>query len=432
MFLQSMFIDFNSFFASCEQADRPALRGKPVVVVPLLAETTCCIAASREAKPFGIKTGTPVREARRLCPGLQVIEARPEPYIQYQKALNEVIVDCGVDPHPESIDEVHCPLWGEWIEEDSARALAQRIKVALAERVSPVLTCSIGIAPNKFLAKTASDMQKPDGLVVIRAEDLPEILHPLQLRDLCGIGSNMEARLHAHAIDSVALLCAASRGRLHDIWGSVEGHFYHDALHGLEPEARRPTEQRTLGQSHILPPELRTEHGARSVLHRLAQKAAMRLRRAGRVTGRMSVFVKYIGDQANWSDEIRFNPTQDVLELLRALEILWVRRRMGRKAMPLAVARQPAGTERGRLLRAVALRAGAGPASARAAGSGGIISTSKKVRTPCTSPGRTEPWPTRRCGSPSTVSPTPRPSGDPPPDCPRDRRRVSCFVALPP
>ncbi len=335
--LRSMFIDFNSFFASCEQADRPELRGKPVVVVPLLAETTCCIAASREAKPFGIKTGTPVHEARRLCPGLEVIEARPEPYIRYQKALNKVIEDCGVEPHEESIDEVHCPLWGEWHREEPARELARQIKSNLAERVSPMLTCSIGIAPNKFLAKTASDMEKPDGLVIIRSEELPDVLHRLELRDLFGIGANMEARLRAHAIDSVEKLCAASRKRLHDIWGSVEGNFYYDNLHGDEPEKRRPTEQRTLGHSHILPPELRTEKGARSVLHRLAQKAAMRMRQKGCVTARMSIFVKYIGGQANWSDEIKFNPTQDVFELLRTLEILWARRRMGRKAMPFAV-----------------------------------------------------------------------------------------------
>ena len=332
-----MFIDFNSFFASCEQADRPELRGQPVVVVPLLAETTCCIAASREAKPFGIKTGTPVYEARRLCPDLRVIEARPGPYIQYQQALNKVIEDCGVDPHPESIDEVHCKLWGDWVQEAPARALAGQIKRALADRVSPVLTCSIGIAPNRFLAKTASDMQKPDGLVVIRPEDLPEALHPLELRDLFGIGRNMEARLHAHAIDSVAMLYAASRGRLHDIWGSVEGFFYYDALHGLPPAERRSTEQRTLGHSHVLPPEMRTPQGARSVLHRLAQKAALRLRRAGCVAGRMSVFVKYLGGRANWSGEIKFNPTQDVVELLRTLELLWARCRMDGEAVPLAV-----------------------------------------------------------------------------------------------
>ena len=335
--MKFMFIDFNSFFASCEQASRPELRGRAVVVVPLLAETTCCIAASREAKAFGIKTGTPVREARRLCLELEVVEARPEPYIRYQQALNGVIRDCGLDPHAESIDEVHCELWGEWMEEEAARELAREIKRQLAARVSPVLTCSIGVAPNRFLAKTASDMEKPDGLVVIRPEDLPDRLHRLELRDLCGIGRHMELRLRAHAIQSVAELCAASRGRLRDIWGSVEGAFFHDALHGLDAPRRRAEEQRTLGHSHILPPELRTEKGARSVLHRLAQKAATRLRREGGVTARMSIFVRYLGEQANWSDEVRFNPTQDVLELLRTLELLWARRRTGRRAVPFAV-----------------------------------------------------------------------------------------------
>lgn len=336
VFLHSMFIDFNSFFASCEQADRPELRGRPVVVVPLMAETTCCIAASREAKPFGIRTGTPVYEARRLCPGLEVVEARPEPYIRYQRALNRVIKRCGVYPVPESVDEVHCNLWGEWMEENAARQLARRIKDALAESVSPVLTCSIGIAANRFLAKTASDMEKPDGLVVILPEDLPQVLHRLELRDLCGIGRNMEARLRAHAVDSVEHLCALSREMMHRIWGSVEGERYHDALHGA-PTFYRTTEHRSLGHSHILPPTLRTLHGARSVLHRLTQKAAMRLRSKGWVTARMSFFVKCSGGHADWSDETRFNPTQDTLELLHTLEMLWTRRRLERGALPFAV-----------------------------------------------------------------------------------------------
>ena len=87
-----MFIDFNSFFASVEQELRPELRDRPVVVVPLMAETTCCIAASYQAKPFGIKTGTPVHEARRLCPDLEVIEARPERYVRCHKFLNKTII----------------------------------------------------------------------------------------------------------------------------------------------------------------------------------------------------------------------------------------------------------------------------------------------------------------------------------------------------
>ena len=272
-----MFIDFNSFFASVEQELRPELRGRPVVVVPLLAETTCCIAASREARPFGIKTGTPVHEARRLCPDLKVIEARPERYIHCHQYLNGLIEECGVSPNERSIDEVHCELWGEWMEVEAAHQLARRIKETIKARAGARLTCSIGLAPNEFLSKTASDMQKPDGLVVILPADLPHKLHGLELCDLYGVGPRMEARMRAHAIESVEQLCATSKEMLHAVWGSIEGDRFHDSLHG-KPTAPRPTERRSLGHSHILPPALRHERGARSVLHRLTQKAAMRLR----------------------------------------------------------------------------------------------------------------------------------------------------------
>ena len=331
-----MFIDFNSFFASVEQVCRPRLRGRPVVVVPLLAETTCCIAASRQARPYGIRTGTPVHEARRLCPDLAVVEARPELYVRCHKRLNEIIAECGVSPEVASIDEVHCPLWGEWMEAGAARRLAENIKTAIAQKISPLLTCSVGLAPNRFLAKTASDMQKPDGLVTITADDLPEILHPLRLRDLVGIGPRMEARLRAHQIDTVEHLCAASRELLREIWGGVEGERFHAALHGL-PTVSRTTNYRSVSHSHVLPPELRHEAGARSVLHRLTQKAAMRLRSMGHLAGAMGVFIRSTAGAADWSDEVHLADTQDTLALLRALDLMWQRRPAGACAALLGV-----------------------------------------------------------------------------------------------
>ena len=276
-YLHSMFIDFDSFFASVEQELQPNLRDRPVVVVPLLAETTCCIAASYQAKHYGIKTGTPVHEARRRCPGLFVVEAHPELYVRFHDQMREVITDCGVNPEVRSIDEVHCVLWGEWMETGAAGRLAGRIKESLKQRLGPRLTCSIGLAPNLFLSKTASDMDKPNGLVTIRPEDLPDCLHGLELRDLCGIGPRMEARLRAHAIDTVAQLCAVSKAMLRAVWGSVEGELFHDSLHG-QSTVYRSSERRSLGHSHILPPDLRHEEGARSVLHRLTQKAARPMR----------------------------------------------------------------------------------------------------------------------------------------------------------
>ena len=327
-FLHSMFIDFDGFFASVEQVCRPRLRGRPIVVVPLMAETTCCIAASRQAKPYGIKTGTPVYEARRLCPDLEVVEARPELYVRCHKKMNRVIEECGVEAQVESIDEVHCPLWGEWMEIEAARRLAGRIKEAIARKISPLLTCSVGLAPNRFLAKTASDMQKPNGLVTITPDDLPQKLYSLQLRDLYGVGPRMETRLRVRLIETVEHLCAASPQMLRDIWGGIEGERFHAALHG-KPACSHSTARRTLGHSHVLPPELRHEAGARSVLHRLTQKSAMRLRSMGHLAAGMGVYIRSSGGLADWSDETRFVETQDTLDFLRVLERLWERRPPG-------------------------------------------------------------------------------------------------------
>ncbi len=331
-----MFIDFNSFFASVEQACQPRLRDRPVVVVPLLADSTCCIAASRQAKPYGIKTGTPVYEAKRLCPDVEIVEARPEIYIRAQRRLNGIIEDCGVQPNAESIDEVCCELWGEWMEVKAAQKLAGRIKKAIAEKTSPLVTCSIGLAPNRFLAKTASDMEKPDGLVTITPADLPHKLYPLALRDLYGIGPRMEARLRARQIDTVEHLCAASPELLREIWGGIEGERFHAALHG-QPTASRTTTYRSVSHSHILPPNLRYEDGARSVLHRLTQKAAMRLRAMNHLAGAMGVFIRSTAGAADWSDEVRFADTQDTLTLLQALDLLWQRKPSGACVAPLGV-----------------------------------------------------------------------------------------------
>ncbi len=179
-------------------------------------------------------------------------------------------------------------------------------------------------------------MQKPDGLVVLQPDDLPHKLHPLELRDLCGVGPRMEARLRAHAIDTVEQLCATSKDMLRAVWGGIEGDRFHANLHG-QPTHARTCERRTLGHSHVLPPELRGERGARSVLHRLTQKAATRLRSFGCVTSAMSIFVKCPGRTAGVGGRNPFRPTQDTLELLRALDLLWERRSRRHTAVPLAV-----------------------------------------------------------------------------------------------
>jgi len=316
MSLRSLFVDFNSYFASVEQQADPALRGRPVGVAPVMAETTCCIAASVEAKTFGVRTGTLVHEARKLCPGIAIVPAQPSLYVEYHHRLKEAIETCIPIAYVGSIDEVACELIGRERERANAVAIARNIKTAV-RGVGDWLRCSVGIAPNHFLSKTATDMQKPDGLVVLEEGDLPQALHRLELSDLCGIGPNMEQRLHAAGIRSVAQLCALDAATMREIWGGIEGERFFDALRG-EWQTHRESARASLGHSHVLGPEWRTPAGARAVLKKLLVKAAMRLRHEGYVAAALSVRVRHLGADT-WHGEIRFAATDDSREFLREL-----------------------------------------------------------------------------------------------------------------
>jgi DNA polymerase-4 len=218
--LRYLYIDMNAFFASVEQQMRPELRGQPVAVVPVLAETTCCIAASYEAKSYGIRTGTKVYEARRLCPGLHVVEARPRFYVMIHQRLVRVVESCLPVAAVCSIDELVCRLIGDEQQPDRARHCAERIKAAIRRDLGPYLRCSIGLGPNRLLAKVATDMQKPDGVKVIHSSELPVCLYALRLTDFPGIGPRREQRLKRWGITTVAHLCRLSAAELAAIWNS--------------------------------------------------------------------------------------------------------------------------------------------------------------------------------------------------------------------
>jgi DNA polymerase-4 len=261
--LRSLFVDFNSYFASVEQQIHPYLRNRPVAVVPMLADNTSCIAASYEAKYYGVKTGTRVCEARRLCPDLQIIESHPQIYVEYHHRLIEAVHACVPVREVLSIDEMTCDLTGSMMRRERNVQIAREIKAKIARDVGVHLRCSIGIAPNTFLAKTATELEKPDGLVVIETEDLPGCLYGLELRELCGIGPRMERRLYLHGIVTVCQLCAASMSRLRSVWGGVEGERMYSNLRA-EVVLRPPTHPPTLSQSQILPPHQRNTKHARA------------------------------------------------------------------------------------------------------------------------------------------------------------------------
>ena len=334
--LRALAIDFNSFFASVEQQERPELRGQPLIVVPVMAETSGAIAVSLEAKQLGLKRNARVAEARQQIPGIIVVEARPEIYIAYHRRLKEVVESLALVKKVQSIDELECELSGVLAEPKRALRLAEEIRAKIYAKVGRCLRCSIGIGPNWFLAKLASDIMKPDGLVLLDEADIPEKILGIELGDFTGIGENMEKRLRAAGIDNVAKLYAADSARLRSIWGSVEGARFHDWLHGGVQE-REPVKHSTIGHSAVLPPEKRHAPAALAVLHRLLQKAAMRLRHEGFYAGGLRLSVSY-RDTTEWSDDLRFNETQDTLHFTHVLNQLWTRRPKAHQAKaPMSV-----------------------------------------------------------------------------------------------
>ena len=318
--LRSLYVDLNSYFASVEQQLDPSLRGRPVAVVPVMADTTCAIAASYEAKKFGVTTGTIIADAKTRCPDLVLVQAKHTVYVEMHHRIIDAVERVIHVKRVASIDEMVCDLTGSARERDRALTIAREVKESIYSNVGSEMRCSIGIAPNDYLAKTASDMQKPDGCVVLDDDDLPHRLHELHLRDLCGIGRNMYARLWKHGIYTVEMLCSATPRQLRDVWGGIEGERMYARLRG-EDVPLPPTQKSTVGHSHVLEPNFRSREGAISVLHRLVQKAAMRLRSYELVAGRVDVSVRFRCG-TRWKSGMNLASTQDVVQFTHALSRL--------------------------------------------------------------------------------------------------------------
>lgn len=275
--LEKLYLDFDSFFASAEQMFNPALRGRPVGVIPLTSPYTSLIAASREAKVLGLKVGTPVREARAICPDIHLIEARPDLYVKLHNRIIEVIERCVPIASVRSIDEVVCTLLPS--EAERPDELCYNIKTALAREICPTLTCSIGISSNELLAKIAAEMNKPDGFVILHPDSLPGRLLELKLRDLPGVSRGMENRLLQAGVTSVEQLWAIEPKHARAIWNSVEGERFAYALHGFAIE-KPDTVRRMFAHSRNLPPNWRTGGKILQCARLLCMSAARRLRRA--------------------------------------------------------------------------------------------------------------------------------------------------------
>jgi DNA polymerase-4 len=339
MSLGWLFLDLNSYFASVEQAEDPRLRGKPIAVVPMMAENTSCLAASYPAKKFGVKTGTKVKDARKMCPGIIFIEGTHRKYIQYHNRIVEVVEKCIPVTKVMSVDEMACQLMGREKNESNARDIASKIKQSIASEISPALTCSIGIAPNRYLAKVASDMEKPDGLTVIKMSDIPKIFYRLTPRDFPGIGPNMEQRFFDNHCSTVERMYNLSIAEMRKIWGGIKGEEFWKLIRG-EDLADKDTKNRSISHSQVLAPKLRNYKDAYATSIKLLSKACMRMRDEKYYAREINLEVKFMENDQNdryWHGKSRFMETQDTCIMCEELEKMWLDVPRNRKFLKVSI-----------------------------------------------------------------------------------------------
>lgn len=317
-----LLLDLNSYFASVEQQLDPTLRGRPVAVVPMPTDGTCAIAASYEAKACGVKTGTKIYDAKRMCPELVCVMAKHDVYVQYHhKVLEEFARHTPVNKIW-SIDEMNSRLTEKHRTAESATALARRIKKGLRENVGECIKCSIGVATNSYLAKTASDMMKPDGLTILEGHNMRAKLLELELTDLCGIGHNMEKRLNRAGIWTTKQLWETTPKQLRTLWGSVEGEKFWYRLHGYDLPDPVEGDKVVIGHSRVLDTDSRKPHVAVDVARRLTTKACQRLRRYGLFATSFSLSVR-TKDGRRWGGEVPVHPSNDSLTFVKLTAALW-------------------------------------------------------------------------------------------------------------
>ncbi|MGA2910674.1 MAG: hypothetical protein ABSE04_02620 [Candidatus Microgenomates bacterium] len=276
-----MHIDLNSCFASIEQQANPFLRGKPVAVAAFTSPGGCILAASVEAKRLGIKTGLRVRDGRAIYPKLIVLPPDPWKYRNVHLSLRRLISDYTSDFVPKSIDEfvLNMKDYPKLIK-GNMKNIGMEIKTRIKAEIGEWLTVNVGIAPNRYLAKVAAGLHKPDGLDEINKNNFLDIYSHLKLTDLTGIRERNAARLNGMGIYSVLDFFEAPVWRLRAAFHSINGLYWHVRLGGYEVDDVE-FGRRSYGNSVALGKNIATTAGLSPVLARLTEKMCSRLRAAG-------------------------------------------------------------------------------------------------------------------------------------------------------
>jgi DNA polymerase IV len=309
-----MYIDMNSFFAACEQQRHPELRDKPVGVITYDSPNACVIAPSIEAKKSGVKTGMRLGEAKMLCPHIIPVTTHPAWYRQVHIDVMAILHSYCDDVIAKSIDEAVANFASYKLVYKDLTAVAKQIKADLTQK-HDYLTCSIGIAPNSFLAKLGTELQKPDGLVVITTENIDTHLAGLKLTDLPGIAARNERRLKMIGIQSPLEMRHASPALLRKAFGGIVGNYWHSRLNFGEVDLYSG-ENHTMSATRTVSRQQReNRQSLESMLISLCTKLEQRMVKQGVFCREVSFFIKY-KDFTSWDTKIRLaEPVQDGIEL---------------------------------------------------------------------------------------------------------------------
>ncbi len=278
-----MHIDLNSCFATVEQQARVRLRGRPVAVVNRRTDQTMIVTASYEAKAAGVKLGMKLRDAKKLCPGLIGVESDPSKYRFVYHRLLDIMNDYSAHVTMKSIDEgiIDFSQAPAAIVERGLEAIGMEIKQRLKDEIGIAMRCNVGIATNRFLAKTAAGLHKPDGLDVITHENLREVLTTLKLTDLTGIAGRNEHRLNSVGIMTPLQFLDTDLKILHDmVFHSINGEQWHQRLRGWEVDDVATTVKR-VGRQYVLDRFDLTFDEILQRLHHLCESVGWRMRKQG-------------------------------------------------------------------------------------------------------------------------------------------------------
>jgi len=298
-----MHIDLNSCFATVEQQARPMLRGRPVAIVNRRTEHTMIVTASYEAKAMGVKLGMSLKDAKKICPELVGLESDPAKYKFVYHQLMRIMNDYSAHVRMKSIDEGVIDF-SEATAAVQARDLSkvgEEIKQRLRDEVGVAMRCNVGIATNRFLAKTAAGLNKPDGLDVITHHNLREVFSWLELTDLTGIAGRMEHRLNSVGIFTPLEFLDASEAVLRgQVYKSIDGTAWYKRLRGFEVD-KRDFPLRSSGRQYVLeeykmPPEKVVKR-----LHHLCEEVGWKVRSQGMVARGVRVHARsYKHEGSGW------------------------------------------------------------------------------------------------------------------------------------